>query len=99
MRHDHSLHRDSGPPDTASKSFWRSRYAVGFIVFSAVAAYFLLSEHRAHFLGALPWLLIAACPLMHVFMHGGHGDHANGHDHRDASQRSTRLTKDEGEKP
>ena len=99
MRHDHSLDPDSGPPDTTSKSFWRSRYAVGFIVFSAVAAYFLLSEHRAHFLGALPWLLLAACPLMHVFMHGGHGDHPNGHDHRDASQRSTRLTKNEGENP
>ena len=99
MRHDHSLDPDSGPPDTASKSFWRSRYAVGFIVFSAVAVYFLLSEHRAHFLGALPWLLLAACPLMHVFMHGGHGDHANGLDHRGASQRSTHLTNDKGEKP
>ena len=98
MHHDHSLHRDSCPPDTASKSFWRSRYAVGFIVFSAVAAYFLLSEHRAHFLGALPWLLILACPLMHVFMHGGHGDHANGRDHRDGSQRSTSVNKDEGDK-
>ncbi|MDD2920638.1 DUF2933 domain-containing protein, partial [Rhodoferax sp.] len=27
--------------------------------------------------GALPYLLLAACPLMHVFMHHGHG----GHDH------------------
>ena len=99
MRHYHSLHGDSGLRDTAPKSFWRSRYAVGFVVFSAAAAYFLLSEHRAHFLGALPWLLLAACPLMHVFMHGGHGDHPNGPDHRDASQRSTRLTKNEGEKP
>jgi hypothetical protein len=24
-------------------------------------------------LGLLPWLLLAACPLMHAFMHGGHG--------------------------
>jgi hypothetical protein len=28
-------------------------------------------------LGALPWLLVLACPLMHLFMH--HGDHG-GHD-------------------
>jgi hypothetical protein len=49
---------------------------VGFAVFGAVAAYFLLSEHRAHFLGSLPFLLLLACPLMHLFMRGGHGGHA-----------------------
>jgi hypothetical protein len=26
----------------------------------------------------LPWLFLAACPLMHMFMHHGHG----GHHHR-----------------
>jgi hypothetical protein len=26
-------------------------------------------------LGVLPWLLLAACPLMHLFMHHGHHDH------------------------
>ncbi len=72
----HDQHTASGhitPP-----SFWRSRYAVGLLVFGAIAAYFLMSEHRAHFFGALPFLLLLACPLMHVFMHGGHGKH--GHD-------------------
>ena len=93
MNHDHSRH------DAEPKGFWISRYLIGLIVLGAIAAYFLLTEHRAHFLGALPWLLLAACPLMHVFMHGGHGDHANGHDHRDASQRSTSVNRDEGEKP
>jgi hypothetical protein len=28
----------------------------------------------------LPWLFLAACPLMHLFMHGGHG-HGHGHGH------------------
>jgi hypothetical protein len=51
---------------------------LGLVVFGAVAAYFLLSEHRAHFLGALPYLLVLACPLMHVFMHHGHGAHRHG---------------------
>ena len=67
------------PPPPA---FWNSRFAVGFLVLGAIAAYFLLSEHRAHFIGALPLLLLLACPLMHVFMHrghGGHGDHGSGH--------------------
>lgn len=41
--------------------------------FLAIAAFFLLSEHRAHALGLLPFALLLLCPLMHVFMHGGHG--------------------------
>ena len=76
MNHDHSRH------DAEPKGFWISRYLIGLIVLGAIAAYFLLSEHRAHFLGALPWLLILACPLMHVFMHGGHGGHNGGGDHQ-----------------
>ena len=44
---------------------------MAFLGFLAIAAYFLLSEHRAHFIQALPWLLMALCPLMHVFHHGG----------------------------
>ena len=73
------------PPQREASGFWRSRYAIGLLVMGAIAAYFLLSEHRAHFIGALPLLLLLACPLMHVFMHNGHsshgGDHANHHGH------------------
>ena len=46
-----------------------------FILFAAVAAYFLIAEHRAHLTGYWPFLLLAACPLLHVFMLGGHGGH------------------------
>ncbi|MNN64806.1 hypothetical protein D3C81_1802680 [compost metagenome] len=56
-------------------SFWRSRYAIGLVVIGGVAIYFLLTEHLAHVVGALPYLLLLACPLMHVFMHRGHGGH------------------------
>ncbi len=69
MNHDHSQH------DSEPKGFWGSRYSIGLIVMGAIAAYFLLSEHRAHFFGALPFLLLLACPLMHLFMHHGHGGH------------------------
>jgi len=71
MDHDHET--PGQPP-----SFWSSRYAVGLLVFGAVAAYYLLTEHLAHFAGALPWLLLLACPLMHVFMHHGHSGHGHG---------------------
>ena len=46
--------------------------------FLAIAAFFLLTEHRAHFFGILPYLLLLACPLLHLFMHGKHGGHGGG---------------------
>lgn len=55
--------------------FWRSRYGIVLIGFLLVIGFFLLTEHTAHVLGALPYLLLAACPLMHLFMHHGHGEH------------------------
>ncbi len=44
-----------------------------------IAAVFILREHWGHVLGFLPYALLLACPLMHIFMHGGHGHH-HGHD-------------------
>lgn len=63
--------------------FWGSRYSIGLVALGAIAAYFLLAEHRAHFVGALPlpFLLLLACLLMHVFMHRGHGGHGAGGRH------------------
>jgi len=48
-----------------------------FFGFLAVAGFFLFTEHWAHLMGALPFLLLALCPLMHFF-HGGHGRHGRG---------------------
>lgn len=36
--------------------------------------------HTGHVLSALPYLLLMACPLMHLFMHGGHGHSHREHD-------------------
>ena len=50
-----------------------------FLVFVVLAAVLLIAEHRLHVLGYLPWLILLACPLMHVFMHRGHhGHHGRG---------------------
>lgn len=43
--------------------------------FLAIAGFFLVTEHTAHVFGALPYLLLLACPLLHTFMHRGHGEH------------------------
>ena len=71
----------------APPRFWSSRYAIGMLVIGGVAAYFLLTEHLAHVVGALPLLLLLACPLMHVFMHGGHS-HDHGHNHSETPNTS-----------
>ena len=47
------------------------------VVFLGVAGFFLLTEHRVHVLGYLPFLIFLLCPLMHIFMHKGHGNHGN----------------------
>lgn len=50
--------------------------------FIAIGAFFLITEHTAHFFGLLPFALFLLCPLMMLFMHGGHGGHG-GHDGQD----------------
>ena len=72
------------------------------IGFLAVAAYFLLSEHQAHFIQFLPLLLLAACPLMHLFHgHGGHrgrGGHGrNAQDEPAGDQPAKRRPRYEGD--
>ena len=51
-------------------------YGIWVVLGTAVllGSYFVI-WHSAHLAAALPFLVIAACPLMHFFMHGGHGHH------------------------
>ncbi|THF64460.1 DUF2933 domain-containing protein [Pseudothauera rhizosphaerae] len=72
------MHDHRPPPAGHGNGAPRTKWV--FIAFAALAAFFLLAEHRAHVLGLLPWLFLLACPLMHLFMHHGHGHHG-GHDH------------------
>ncbi len=56
--------------------WWRTPFGLVLCGFLVVAGFFLLTEHTAHLFGILPFLLLAACPLMHLFMHHGHGGHS-----------------------
>ncbi len=53
----------------------RGKLPVVLLVLAGVLGFFLFTEHRAHLFGVLPYLLVLACPLMHLFMHHGHGGH------------------------
>jgi hypothetical protein len=66
------------PSDHEAPSFRRSRGGLALLVVAVVGGFLLLTEHRAHVLGVLPYALLLACPLMHTFMHHGHH---RGHGH------------------
>jgi hypothetical protein len=61
---------------------------------------YLAIRHGAHTAVALTFLVILACPLMHIFMHGGHGHHADrgaSHDAPPASSGTqSKMTPDGG---
>ncbi|MBZ9790969.1 DUF2933 domain-containing protein [Rhizobium sp. 3T7] len=64
---------------------WDRRWTLLVASFGVIVAFFFLREHWAHALGLLPYLLLLACPLMHLFH--GHGSHQTSprdhHNHRD----------------
>ncbi|MEX1670251.1 DUF2933 domain-containing protein [Zhongshania guokunii] len=64
---------------TQKTSFWFTPKGLAAMGLIGAASYFLLMEHRQHVWQYLPFLIILACPFMHIFMHGGHGHGDNGH--------------------
>ena len=71
--------RSHSPPEN-------SRFKWVLIAFTAIAGYFLITEHRAHVIEYLPVALLLGCLFLHKFMHGGHGQHREP-DSGDASKR------------
>lgn len=59
-----------------SKQIRKHNYAMW--LFMGFIAYLLITEHWAHVVPFLPYLILLLCPLIHYFMHGSPG---SGHDH------------------
>ena len=76
-------------PPTWALEFLRSRTGLALIVFLGIAAFFLITEHTAHLYGVLPFVLLLLCPLLHLFIHGGHGNHGGHDDHAVDQQHRT----------
>lgn len=78
----------------------RSKTGILSIASVAAAGLYLIIEYQALVIELLPWLLVMACPLMHVFMHKGHGGHS-AHQHENAGQadRSPNGTTSRPERP
>lgn len=54
-----------------------SRLNIALLGFLAIIGFFLVTEHWAHLYGYWPYILLLACPLLHMFGHGGHGEHGS----------------------
>ena len=68
-------------PAHQPNGWFKSRSRLVLLAFLAIAGFFLITEHTAHVLGILPYLLLLACPLIHLFHRGhgrGHGSHGGG---------------------
>ncbi|ODS51964.1 MAG: hypothetical protein ABS37_21870 [Acidovorax sp. SCN 65-108] len=79
MNHDHGV----GHSDKASTPVNSKRLIGAVVMLALIALFFLLREHWSHIAGYWPYLLLLACPLMHLFHgHGGHGSH-----HGDSSKK------------
>lgn len=87
MDHDHPGHEHSPEPRA---------FNLVLIAFIGIAAFYLFTEHRAHLYGFLPYALLLACPLMHLFMHHGHGH--GGHTHETPETRRDALSQGRPEK-
>jgi hypothetical protein len=60
-----------------TRGWLRTPNGLVLLCFLAITAFFLIMEHRAHVLGALPWLLLLLCPVLHLLLHRGHGNGTN----------------------
>ena len=57
-------------------SMARRSWKVAAVMLVAIGSFYLLREHWGHLGGSWIYLLLLACPLMHlVHGHGGHGHH------------------------
>ena len=69
---------DQPDNDSHSPSFWRRPAGMALATAALIAGFYLLREHWVHVMGFWPYLLLLACPLVHLMHghgHGGHGRH------------------------
>jgi hypothetical protein len=54
----------------------RKPVTIALLMIALIVLFYLLREHWGHVSGLWPYLLLLACPVMHLFHgHGGHGGH------------------------
>ena len=96
---DHQHEHGTGP-EGSSASFFKSPVGVAVAMLALIAAFYVLREHWQHVAGSWPYLLLLACPLMHVFMHHGHGHGQHGpHQHGSTGEQNDSPAPKTGDRP
>jgi hypothetical protein len=78
-----NIHNHTSSEQTSIKSFWRRPVGIALLMAILILAFYALREHGGHIFGYWPYLILLACPLIHL-MHG-HG----GHNHASHQNQST----------
>jgi hypothetical protein len=72
--HEHGPHRTQRKFCAQRRRPLASPVGAALLMVVLIAAFFVLREHWGHIAGSWPYLLLPACPVMHLFhRHGGHG--------------------------
>jgi len=63
--------------NSVSLRSWLSRHGLTIVLIAAIAAagFFIVSTRKLQLARLLPFAGVLLCPLMHVFVHRGHGAH------------------------
>jgi hypothetical protein len=67
--------------DNATQGLDKNQKKIVYALVGVAAAYYLWGWHKEHVLQYWPFAIFLLCPLMHLFMHGGHGGHGHVHGH------------------
>lgn len=71
-------HHDQ-PSSPSETPLMRRPMTVAVIMVAMIGAFYLLREHWGHVAGYWPYLLLLACPAMHLLHGHGHGHHHGNH--------------------
>ena len=65
--------------ENQSRNSWLdSRKGLMIILLFAIFLFLLFTGHSTHVFSIVPYLLLLACPLLHMFVHVKHRTHDNG---------------------
>lgn len=88
--HNHDEHNDG-----SVKGWLFSPTGLVTVCVLAILGFLVYEGHGAHLLGYAPYLLILACPLIHIFMHHGHRNHHH-HNNKESSSEGANENKNHG---
>ena len=80
----------SGDPERYQDRGRRRAWFIAALMLALVGGVYLVQQHWTHLAGNWVYIVLLLCPLMHLFMHGGHGNHSDHGSHQSSSDHDSR---------